>query len=323
MTLTVNSNIGGVSGSIIEILGVDTFLIENCQFTNASGNQGAGIAIGAPARRSGYRNCHAGPVAGPIELFGCSESFIEGCTTYKSALLIDGGSMDCTVINNHIKDPQENGASFHGIHIPEYAQRNKIIGNSITGIPNGFAGINISASVDSNRDHVLIGNTLVGAGGSGGSGNGINTSNGVVVGNFFSSLGNAIQLQSTESPIIEGNYFDLGSPNGNNINPFSGGSLFRSIQEGNIRSMTSGTTTPSVAGHTSYTLGQGGAQNVSNFTGARPGDVIRVATTDGNTTFINGNIIMKGGVNYNAPNNTVLTFMALSTTTWIECGRSA
>src|SRR5215469_5671593 len=92
MTLAVNSNIGGVSGGLMEILGCESFLIENVKFVNVDQLSGAGIAIGAPTRRSGYRNCHIGKLAGPIELFGASESFIEGCTAINSYLLADGGA---------------------------------------------------------------------------------------------------------------------------------------------------------------------------------------------------------------------------------------
>lgn len=314
-----------VSGSTaaIECQGGLGFLFENIKVIPGSGGVSTADVTFGIHKHTTVRNMRMEQGANPLELFVSNRCTVDGCSLFNSYILVDGGCFDCSVINSNVKDPQNNGASFHGIHLPEYALRNRIIGNSVTGIPNGFGGINVSASVDSNRNHLIIGNTLIGATGSGGSATGINTSDGIVVGNFFSNLGNAIQLQSTESPIIEGNYFDLASPNGNNVNPFSGASFFRSVAEGNIRAMTSGAATPQVAGNTSYTLGQSGAFSVTNFTGARPGDKIWVATTDANTTFVSGSgITMKGGINYNAPNNTVLQFMALTGTTWIEVSRT-
>lgn len=314
-----------VSGSTaaIECQGGLGFLFENIKVIPGSGGVTTADVTFGIHKHTTIRNMRMEQGANPLELFVSNRCTVDGCSLYNSYILVDGGSFDCSVINCNVKDSQNNGASFHSIHIPEYALRNRIIGNAVTGIPNGFAGINVSASVDSNRNHLIVGNTLIGAGGSGGSGNGINTSDGIVAANFFSNLGNAIQLQSTESPMIGDNYFDLASPNGANVNPFSGASFFRTVQEGNMRSMPSGTTTPAVTGNQSYTLGQGGAQNVSNFTGAKAGDKLWVATTDGNTTFVNGSgITMKGGVNYNAPNNTVLQFLALTNTTWIEVSRT-
>jgi hypothetical protein len=323
MTLTVNSNIGGVSGAIMEILGVENFLIERVKFVTANPltTTGAGVAIGAPAKYSGYRNCYAGQGAGPLELFGCYASFIEACSVVENSLLIDGGSMDCTAINNFIKDPQENAAAFHGIHCADYNLRCRIIGNVITGLSGTFAGINTTSVPDLNRQHVIVGNSITGVGS--GSTNGINTCNGVVAGNMFSNLQNGIQMDPASTVIVEGNQFD---PSVNNfILPFSGGGVFRTRQQTNLRSMASATASPTVVGGAVYQLFNGSAQNVTGFTGGFPGDEITINMGDGNTTFVNsgGSLQMKGGANYNPVSGVTMCFICLTSTIWAEKSRSA
>jgi hypothetical protein len=328
MTLAINNNFVTVTGGILEVLGCDTFLIENCRFANLTTLPGAGVAIGAPTRRSGFRNCHADVAAGPIELFGSSESFIEGCTAFNSGLLLDGGALDCYVGNNHIKDPfnRATPSASYGIYVPDFAQRNRIVGNSVTGIPNGLAGIAVTDTSLGNQNNVIMGNTLVGAGGSGGTGVGIFAGNMMIVGNVFSNLQIGIESVATDAPLVADNYFDAANPCGTNVSTFSGAAagVFRTVSDTNFRSLASGTTTPAIAGGASYQLFQSGAQNVNNFTGGRAGDVIRVMTGDALTTFVHGSgLTMKGAASYNPAPNIVLTFMNTTGTAWIECSRTA
>lgn len=321
LTLSVNSNFSGVSGQICEIQGADTILLENVKFLNVNPTlPGAGVDLG-PCRRSGFRNCHAGQGAGPIELFGASESFIEGCTLFQNSLLIDGGSMDCTLINNFIKDPQENAAAFHGIHNADYDLRIRIIGNSIVGLSGTFAGINCTDVPDANRDHVIFGNTIVGSG----SGNttGINCNNGTVTNNVLVNLLNGISINnSADAPFISGNYFDTCT---NQIIVANGQRFDRNTQAPGLRTLATATATPTVSGNAVYQLFNSVAQNVTGFLGGQPGDIIHINMGDGNTTFVNagGSLQMKGGVNYNPISGVTMTFMCLLTTIWCEVSRSA
>lgn len=320
LTLNTNSNIGGFSGAIMEILGCEKFLIENCKFINGSGNPGAGCAIGAPSRHSGYRNCYAGPSAGPMELFGCFESFIEGCSTFQSALLVDGGCTDCTVINNYVKDPQENAASFYGIFIPSYTQRIKVIGNTVTGIPSTFAGISFTDTPDANRNMLVVGNFLIGANTT--NTTGVNMTKGTCTGNFLQNLQNGIVFESVADCILEGNYFDAAVTTP--ISTFSGTGIFRTRQNTPVQAMAGATGTPTVQGGLNYTLTNGAAQNVTGFTGGLGGDEITIILQDGNTTFVNGsNLKMKGGVNYNPAAGVVMCFISNFSGTWSEKSRSA
>lgn len=324
MTLAVNSNIGGVSGGLLEVLGCENFLIQNVKFVNVDQLSGAGVAIGAPTRRSGFRNCHVGKLAGPIELFGASESFIEGCTAINSYLLADGGALDCYIGNNHVKDPLgTGGTAYYGISVPDYAQRNRIIGNSVTGIPNGFAGIEVTDTNLDFQNNIIMGNTLVGAGGAGGTGVGVLAGNMMIVGNFCSNLQIGIESVATDAPLVALNYFDAANPCGTNVSTFSGSAqgIFRTDSEINFRSLGAAPT-PAVAGGASYQVFSAGS--ITNFTGGRAGDVIRIMTGDSGTTFVHGSgITMKGATNYNPAANIVLTFMNTTGTAWIECSRTA
>lgn len=319
MTLAVNSNIGGFSGAILEVLGCENFLIENCKFVNVSGTQGAGIAIGAPCRHSGFRKCYAGPVAGPIELYGCSESFISECSTFQSGLLIDGGSLDCTVINNHIKDPQENGASFYGIYIPNYTLRIAVVGNTIVGVPSSFAGISFVDTPDANRYMTVTGNSIVGANTT--NTTGVNMTKGTCTANFFQNLQNGIVFESVADCMVTGNYFD--SATTTPISTFSGTGIFRTRQNTPMQAMASATGIPAVQGGLNYTLTNGSAQNVTSFSGGLGGDEITIILQDGNTTFVNGsNLKMKSGVNYNPASGVVMCFICNFSGTWSEKSRS-
>jgi polygalacturonase len=309
-----------VSGqsAAVECQGGKNFLFENLKIIPGSfGNSSADFTFGIH-RNSVIRNIRCEQGANPIELFVSSDCTIESCDVLNGYILVDGGSFDCNVLNNNVKDPQNNGSAFHGIHIPDYCSRVRVIGNKVTGMHGSFGGINMVAVPDENRDHVVVGNTIIGVNTS--SSNGINTANGLVVGNLLINLQNGIQMNNATTVTIEGNYFDTVR---NQILPFSGGGSWRSRQNPNLKAMTSGASSPNVTGGVVYQLFQSGAFNVTGFTGGLPGDEISVCTGDANTTFVNGKLQMKGGVNYNPPSNTVMSFICLTGGgLWIEKSRS-
>ena len=234
--------ISGESAAV-ECFGGKNFLFENLKIIPGSfGAPSADFTFGVH-RNGVIRNVRTEQQANPIELFVSSDCVIEHCDIFNGYILVDGGCFDCNVLSNNIKDPQNNGSAFHGIHIPDYSSRIRVIGNKVTGLSGSFAGINTVGVPDQNRDHVIVGNTITGARGST---NGINTANGLCVGNLLVNLQNGIQMDNTSTVIIEGNYFDTVA---NQISPFSEGNpSWRSRQNPSVKFMTSGTATPNVAG---------------------------------------------------------------------------
>lgn len=306
----------------IECQGGQNFVLENLKIIPGSfGNTSADVTLGIH-KNSTMRNVRTEQQANPLELFVSFDCTIENCHLFNSYILIDGGSFDCSVLNNTIKDPQNNGSNFHGVHVADYTSRNRIISNTITGVPNLFAGINTTAVPDANRDHVIMGNTIVGTS-SGGTPSGINTRNGVVVGNLLMNLLNGIQMDNADQTFITGNYFDGCT---NNIAPFSGSGDWTNTQSPGLRTMGSGVASPTVIGGGVYQLFQsGGTFSVTGFTGGQPGDEITINMGDGNTTFVNsgGSLQMKSGTNYNPASGVNMSFVCLTTSIWSEKSRSA
>jgi len=324
--MTILGGSSGNGGAAIECQGGKNFLFENLKVTLGTGNNTQADSTFGIHKYSTFRHCIFEGGANPVELFVSYGCTIEDCHITNGYILVDGGCIDCSVVNCTVADPQNNGSSGDGISIgPSTADgttRTRIVGNVIKGIPSGNTGINTHDTPDASRFHVIMGNTLIGAGTA--VATGVTTGQGVCVGNFFQNLQNGIQLEGASTgsdPIIEGNYFD--SATTNQINPFTSPALFRTRQNPTLQAMTAGTATPTVQGGQAYTLTQGGAQSVTGFTGGLTGDEITVVTRDANTTFTNGaGLQMKSGANYNAPNNTVMRFLRLTSSQWIEISRT-
>jgi len=307
-----------ISGSTaaIECQGGRNFLFENLKVIPGSGGAGSATAVFGVHKNSTFRHIVMEQQANPLELFVSYDCTIEDCHLTNGYILIDGGSIDCSIVNTTVVDPQNNGSNGHGMAVgtstADNSTRIRIIGNKVTGIPSGFAGINCADNPDASRFHTVVGNTLVGANAT--NTTGISNGTGVIVGNVLMNLQSGIQMEgasSTAAPIIEGNVFD--STVTNPIDPFTSPALYRTRQQPRVQSMPGGVASPQVQGSSTYTLTQGGAQNVTSFNGGVPGDEIVVITRDGNTTFKQGATLqMKGGIDYNAPNNTVLTFVCFA-----------
>lgn len=309
--------VGSIGGSLC-IFGGDHILVENVK---SLPGPGPGIMVMGIVRHSGFKNCRMEQGAQPIELFVASESYIEGCWLYNSGILVDGGSSDCAVINNTIKDPIFSGTPGNAIAVYDYTTRTRVIGNMVTGLyAGGYAGISTAGAPDVFRNNAIMGNTIVGQTTSGAT-IGISANNGTIVGNVLVNLNTGIFSDAgSDNVIIEGNSFDTVA------NPLSnsgqiGAAGWRFQQAPGIKSMASGTATPSATGGGLWILYQTGAQSVSNFTSAQVGDEITVIFGDSNTTIQNGTIVLRGAANYNPPANTVMSFV-FQGSVWFEKSRS-
>src|SRR5258706_8038357 len=152
-----------IVGSAAAALGcyvAKNILVENVRFIPGSVGPSGSAAIIGVCRNSMFRNCRVEKGAGPLELFVASDSYIDGCHLTNSNIVVDGGSFDCGIINSYIKDPQQQGIGTSAIVLAEYGQRLRVMGCTVTGVPDGASGITCPASPDANRYYSLIGNDI-------------------------------------------------------------------------------------------------------------------------------------------------------------------
>jgi len=299
-------------------------LVENVKDIPGSvgGTLGSTMALGV-CRNSMFRSCRMEQGAGPLELFVASDSYIEGCHLTNAVILVDGGSFDCGVINNYIKDPQELGPGTNAITLAEYGQRLRVIGNTVTGVPDGFAGISCPASPDANRFYSLIGNDISGAAFSTGN-TGITGAFAVCVGNHLANLQNGIVPDNNAPVFIDANTFDNVTHHLPNDGLLGVNTTWRARAAGGLKNLPAATATPSVTGAGTYQIFNGSPQTITNFTGGEVGDEITITFQDGNTTLQqSGNIQLAGSVSYNPPAGATMSFILTSATGWQEKSRSS
>ncbi len=308
---------------------IGCFVAKNILVDNVKCIPGAsGVATGPSAalgvcRNSMFRSCHMEQGFGPLELFVASDSYIEGCHLINSNILVDGGSFDCGVINNYIKDPMQQGIGTNAITIAEYNQRISVIGNKITGVPDNFAGVFCPVSPDANRFYSIIGNHISGVPFI--SGNlGVSGAFSVCVGNHFANLKFGINPDNNAPAFIDSNTFDNVTQHLPNDGLTGSNTTWRSRAAGGVKAMTTATATPSVVGVGAYQLFNASPQTITDFTGAEIGDEITITFGDGNTTLqASGNLQTAAQVNYNPPANTVMSFVRMGAANWQERSRSS
>jgi len=159
---------------------------------------GPSVALGV-CRNSMFRNCRLEQGVGPIDVFVASDTYVEGCHLTNGTIVVDGGSFDCGVINNYIKDPMQSGLGANAITLASYDARCKVIGNSITGVPANVQGINIPGTpVSGEGSHIIMGNTITTVDTSTTFGITCNNiSNNTIVGNYINNAGFGIALASS------------------------------------------------------------------------------------------------------------------------------
>src|SRR5258706_8696258 len=309
---------------------IGCFVAKNILIENVKGIPGVagvltgpGMALGV-CRNSMFRNCRTEQGVGPIELFVASDSYIDGCHLTNSSIVVDGGCFDCGVINNYIKAPQQSGANAHAILLAEYGQRLRVIGNTITGVPDGFAGIYGPPFPDANRYYSAIGNDISGAVYSSGN-TGILGAFAAIDANHLANLQTGI-APDNNAPVFWGvNTFDNVLHHITNDGLFGANTNWRLRPAGGLKNMTTATATPSVIGAGTYQLFNAAPQTITNFLGAEIGDEITVFLADGNTTFQQSGVLqLKGAVDYHPIANVTMKFlMTAGGPNWTEVSRSA
>lgn len=309
---------------------IGAFVAKNILIQNVRGIAGVfGVATGPGAtlgvcRNSMFRAVRMEQGVGPLELFVASDSYIEGSHLTNSCIVVDGGSFDCGVLNNYIKDPQERGVDAHAILLAEYGQRLRAIGNTITGVPDGFAGISCPASPDANRYYSIIGNDISGAAYVAGN-TGINGAFAVCDGNHLANLQTGI-APDNNAPVSWGiNTFDNVLHKITNDGLFGANTNWRTRMAGGLKNMQTATAIPSVIGAGVYQLFNAAPQTITNFSGAEIGDEITIFVADGNTTFQQSGVLqLKGAVDYHPIANVTMKFlMTAGGPNWTEVSRSA
>jgi len=279
------------------VFGGDYITVENVETLPGCGPGGMFFDN---VRHSGCRACVMQSGSGPIEFFGAADSWVvdswlNGGPANETAVLLDGGSFDVTVMNNHFKDPSGNVIS-----ISDYTERAIVMGNAIIGLPDGgFYGVvdgSPPAGARPQKNNVIVGNTFTG----------IDTSSTIAmavsddstVANTVTNVQLGIFGGSDGGGAISANTFDPTVSN-----PLQGGGQvgttpYRFQEPPGVRTFPAGTATPNLPDAGYYLEFQSGAQNVTNFLGGQVGDEVTITFADSLTTLVNGNIILKGGTNY-------------------------
>lgn len=347
--------------SCISCFGVQNMLVENVEFYpwpaggSPGGNFSNGLCVIGQAKNSGMRNCISH--ASGYELFGASHCFMDSCRctqgqynnngtiTKGSTLLIDGGSADCSITNNFIiADPTSPATNW--IEVENSPIRNKIIGNTITGMPDGCQGISVTDNnnpispvvVDQNNSNIVMGNTILGSGTQTTS-IGISTSSGVCFGNVIENVALGIFGTGTANVFFDGNIFKNVNDQGWLSNPPGqpGTNSWVTTQTVGQKTLASASATPSVAGGGYFSVSQSGAQTITNLVPYGPtsnevesqaGQEILLFFTDNHTTLSHaaggmGQMNFVGGAGFTPASNTFIKFVLNPFGVWMEQFRSS
>ncbi len=312
----------GTNNESIQVLGARNIVLDNIAIRPGS----FGGTSGASHSFAGSRNCwmrNSVSYGVILDVLGCFGGGLINNTLNSGAIAVDGGSQDVLVGGNTVNDPTDgNGNNFHGIYLPGYTRRVRVIGNTIVNVNNSFfAGISSNGSIAGDGNHIIIGNTITGANTTTPQGVVLDNSvNNTIVGNWLNNLatGGSLSNGSTGNT-VEANTF-VGVTTRYQIS--SDSSIREPFTAGLFKFTSNAGATPSVAdGHT-FQIVNSSPQNVTNFTGGVSGQEIIVQFGDSNTTLIvsGGLFHLSGGINYNPPVNTLMKFV-FAFDVWYELSR--
>ncbi len=310
--------IGTVNGAA-QVLVAKNVLFDNVNFTSGPG--GSALFDAQGCRNVTVNNCRGSGSNCVIDIIATFDSIVSNNFINGGNITFDGGSQNCIALGNTITDPQQStGVPSGGIYA--WGQNLRIIGNNVTGVPSGQAGINVFSQAVTVGGNVIVGNNISGANTSNTTGIGVNTSpNDIVASNTISNVQRGILLQVNSTGIIASNNLMIGV-----TTPYSfdGTSSFSfNITPAFWTILSPAGATPDVSNGNRFQFFQSGATNITSFVGGFDTEEITVLFQDSSSTLVaSGSLHLSGSVNYNPASHTVMKFVNISGS-WYELSRSS
>jgi hypothetical protein len=259
-------------------------------------------------------------VGGYADFLGCNDYTISDNIINQGVLVLDGGTQNCTVLNNFMTDIALDGSPNNGMTIT--GQNNQIINNIIHGQSADAAILLSNSDPAIIGGHVVVGNIIRGTNTSSPTGIISSAQNCVIAGNSIDTVAVGMRFTSSAGNMIAANTFvNIPSPNNNNI-IFDAASGNSPITNDYWLTLASGATTANASLASLFYISNSTPTNFTGFTGGINGQIVTLLIADANTTLVySGTFVLRQIGNYNPGGLAVIRFI-FRNGVWYEIARS-